>query len=57
MMAINLAVNKSKMEVNIVLIAPSALMMSTWYKRMCLHHGAKNILRQASTAMSASTKR
>ena len=57
MMAITLAVNKSKMKVNIVLIAPSALMMSTWYKKMCLHHGAKNILRQALTAMCAYIKR
>ena len=57
MMAIKYAVNKSKMKVNIVLIAPSALMMSTWYKRMCLHHDAKNILRQALTAMSAYIKR
>ena len=57
MMAIKRAVNITKMKVNIVLIAPSTLVMFTWSMRMCLQHGAKNTLGQASTAMSASTKR
>ena len=57
MMANKRAVNKTKMKVNIVLIAPSTLVMFTSSMRMCLHHGAKNTLGLASTAMSASTKR
>ena len=43
MMAIKCAVNITKMKVNIVLIAPSTLVMFTWSMRMCLHHGAKQV--------------
>ena len=57
MMAIKLAVNVTKMKVNIILIALSTLVMFTWSKRVCLHHGVKKILRQALTAMSAYIKR
>ena len=57
MMAIKRAVNITKLKVNIILIAPSTLVMFTWSKRVCLHHGAKDILRQVLIAMSAYIKR